>query len=67
MINALLVGMDGLPMAELVLPYVEAFARAANPPVTLVRAIMPERAVAPPRFRSSRVPSWELLPVIYSN
>jgi nucleotide-binding universal stress UspA family protein len=47
MISRLLVGLDGSPIAELVLPYVETFARATNAPVTLVRCITPEKESEP--------------------
>ena len=47
MINELLVGLDGSALAELVLPYVEAFALVAKAPVRLIRVIRPEQAAAP--------------------
>ena len=49
MIKHLLIGLDGSPTAEVVLPYVEKVAKATGATVTLVRVIAPEAVNQPLR------------------
>lgn len=49
MIKHLLVGLDGSPTAEVVLPYVETIAKATGATVTLVRVVRPGAANEPLR------------------
>jgi nucleotide-binding universal stress UspA family protein len=63
MISRLLVGLDGSPISELVLPYVEMFARATNAPVTLVRCITPEKESEPlPNENPKLLPFMVVMP-----
>jgi nucleotide-binding universal stress UspA family protein len=62
MISKLLVGLDGSPLAESVLPYAAAIARAGNVPLVLMRVIPPDHPSELSRENPQLLPFMVVMP-----